>query len=343
MSLIQSITQRSTTIYVPNHLIPFVCVFIIAKTPAILLVGFVLGYIMIQPIMIDPSPSTATITPGNKDIKLIEATTNHVNKLGDESSSISSSSSSSSSSSDEECMPSSSNVSLFLLDDDDEPMSNSSIDFENLMKFPSCPTTLPRLDTHFNFIEDDHHHIQSPNPSHIDWPAINQEIEYDQQRQAATDLFSTTHEKLNHHFPPLYSASLTKRESDNVAAVLMVENEQDENFSINIQDDLLIFPQQDEVTPVAPCNKPSLSSPGQLFKSKFQKAVQKMKKSSLHHYMDDNMSKRSSTPTKRAASLQLNSYFDREDPLFVPISPRPSASARVHGHFKGRLNKLFKK
>jgi hypothetical protein len=127
------------------------------------------------------------------------------------------------------------------------------------------------------------------------------------------------------------------------AAILFVDNEEDLRretaVSIDIED-LLLLPSLPIPT------KPSLSSPGQLFKSKFQKAVKKMKKSS-HLSRHDDLDKRSSTfsgnSSKRAASLQLDSYFP-QDPLFTtPLSPRPSASARVHDHFKGRLNKLFKK
>lgn len=53
-------------------------------------------------------------------------------------------------------------------------------DFDYLLRFPACPTTLPRLDTQFNFKIDHHHEIKPPT---LDWSAIHKELEYEQQRQ----------------------------------------------------------------------------------------------------------------------------------------------------------------
>lgn len=389
MSLVQTLIQKSNTnIYIPNQLFPFVCVFIIAKTPAILLVGFVLGYMMIQ-------PASHTLPP-----KMIEAAAPVVNKpksVADNKE-------------EEEDIT----IKSLILEKDfvKKPLlledNANSIEFENLMKFPSCPTTLPRLDTHFNFIID--HDIKSPDSTDIDWSAISQEMEYDQQRQDVANSVNVSinssisssissgsgsnHSQLEKSEQQLPLMSVQQHqlqqenlpvmfitnEKDNVfslpdratfeglkgygiaahipfqvnstdAAILMVENESEaaaavaaaknnSPLSIDIED-LLLFP-----FPPAPA-KPSMSSPGQLFKSKFQKAVKKMKKTSNLMKNDDLDYKRSSTfsntSNKRAASLQLNSYIP-QDPLFnTPLSPRPSASARVHDHFKGRLNKLFKK
>lgn len=333
--------HRSTSMYVSNQLLPFVCVFIIAKTPAILLVGFVLGYMMIQPIQLPDEtikcinpPTTVNILLNDHDSDAEEDLVIHLlmeNKTRKDS-----------------------------LLDEQQTMSNSSIDFENLMKFPSCPTTLPSLDTHFNFVMD--HDIKSPDPSDINWSAIHQEMEYEQQRQDVVDQCSSSsllllQQQQENSLPAMVYSSedttLLDKEKPtrygiaahipaaDAAAVLFVEEEEDELkqdvISINIED-LLLLPTP---TPTNIQMKPSLSSPGQLFKSKFQRAVNKMKKSSFHHDQGDKRA--SSMTTKRAASLQLNSYFNQDDPLFTPLSPRPSASARVHDHFKGRLSKLFRK
>ncbi|KAI9246812.1 hypothetical protein EDC94DRAFT_664819 [Helicostylum pulchrum] len=368
MSLVQTLIKKSNTnTYIPNQLFPFVCVFIIAKTPAILLVGFVLGYIMIQ-------PTTYTLLTDTTIPKMIEATPKKPESVADNEQ-------------DEEektlILENELIKKPLLLEDN-----ANSIDFENLMKFPSCPTTLPRLDTHFNFVID--HDIKSPDSTDIDWSAISQEMEYDQQRQDVADSVNTSScccssgsnhsqqlEKSQQQLPSLLQQEnvpvmFITNEKDNLfslpatfddegrygiaahipfhlttdAAILMVENESEaakknnSPLSIDIED-LLLFP-----SPPTP-SKPSMSSPGQLFKSKFQKAVKKMKKSSNLMKNEDLDYKRSSTfsytSSKRAASLQLNSYIP-PDPLFnTPLSPRPSASARVHDHFKGRLNKLFKK
>lgn len=370
MSLVQTLVKKSnTSIHIPNQLFPFICVFIIAKTPAILLVGFVLGYMMIQP--------TNNLLMGHTP-KMIEGPVDKTEPMAKEEE-------------EEE-----DRILSLILENDliKKPLlledNANSIEFENLMKFPSCPTTLPRLDTHFNFVMD--HDIKSPDSVDIDWSAISQEMEYDQQRQNVADSTdismssSSSHhsqlEKLEQQHPLLLvhqlqqenlSMMLTNEEdhlfpltnrnttfegpkgygiaahipfqvTSTDAAILLVENEPDVKKisppSIDIED-LLLFP-----SPPTP-TKPSLSSPGQLFKSKFQKAVKKMKKTSNLMKNEDLEYKRSSTfsntSSKRAASLQLNSYIP-QDPLFnTPLSPRPSASARVHDHFKGRLNKLFKK
>ncbi|GAA5807773.1 hypothetical protein MFLAVUS_001152 [Mucor flavus] len=383
MSLVQTLIQKSNpNIYIPNQLFPFVCVFIIAKTPAILLVGFVLGYMMIQP----TSHTLLTDTPP----KMIEAAAPVVNKPK-----------SVAENKEEDII-----IKSLILEKDlvKKPLlledNANSIEFENLMKFPSCPTTLPRLDTHFNFIID--HDIKGPDSTDIDWSAISQEMEYDQQRQdvansvnvsISSSISSGSGSGINHsqlekseQQLPLISVQQQENlpvmfitnEKDNLfslpdratfeghkgygiaahipfhvnstdAAILMVENESEaaaaatkKNSPLSIDiEDLLLFP-----FPPTPA-KPSMSSPGQLFKSKFQKAVKKMKKTSNLMKNEDLDYKRSSTfsntSNKRAASLQLNSYIP-QDPLFnAPLSPRPSASARVHDHFKGRLNKLFKK
>ncbi|KAI8061352.1 hypothetical protein BDF21DRAFT_403150 [Thamnidium elegans] len=380
MSLVQILIKKSNNnIYISNQLFPFICVFIIAKTPAILLVGFALGYMMIQ-------PTNNLLMMDNNILKMIEAAPVNKPELV---------------ANDNKEEEEEDRIILSLILEKDlikKPLlledNANSIEFENLMKFPSCPTTLPRLDTHFNFVID--HDIKSPDSADIDWSAINQEMEYDRQRQDVADsanisissssssnhsqletseqhpLLLAQHQLQQENLPEMFTNekdnlfSLQNRNTTTFegpkgygiaahipfhaintdAAILMVENESEVTakkkspLSIDIED-LLLFPSLSTPT------KPSMSSPGQLFKSKFQKAVKKMKKTSNLMKNEDSDYKRSSTfsntSSKRAASLQLNSYIP-QDPLFnTPLSPRPSASARVHDHFKGRLNKLFKK
>ncbi|KAG2193927.1 hypothetical protein INT46_001932 [Mucor plumbeus] len=377
--IMQTIIKKSK---IPNQCIPFICVFIIAKTPTILLAGFVMGYYILFKHQYQQLPD-------ENEKKLIKATSTPfvVNNSLEYDNELHYASINYNSATQED-----------LLDD----MSNSSVDFENLMRFPPCPTTLPRLDTHFNFVSDDdnHHHLQQNNS--IDWPAIHQELEYDKQRNskftstATASTTITTHSKEQHPLYMLQSqndvltfsssssseedndndiSSLLSLESiirpsiikqttgsrrnintpsshDNAAAILLVDQlDQDlsmppiiTSFTSHINnmallDDILLLPSP------TPLPKPSLSSPGQLFKSKFQKAVKKMKKSNSNN--GDN-NRRSSTysqdsfisskeETKKASSLQIHSYFPN------PSSPRLSASARINDHFKGRFNKLFKK
>lgn len=361
-------------------------VFIIAKTPTILLAGFVLGYFMLF-----NKQDTEEKTP-----KLIEAPPQH--QPPPRTSSLEY---------DNEPHYASINHSVTIQEEDQQDdVSNASIDFENLLKFPSCPTTLPRLDTHFNFVSDDHHQLQQNNP--IDWSAIHQELEYDQQRNAKPPTTVVAVEKEPQH--PLYispsqndmlafssasssssssedadvssllsldsSGILSKQTSmtspktplppnDNSTAAILLVDQPDHltqlpssatdgattSFTSHITnmallDDILLLP-----API-PLPKPSLSSPGQLFKSKFQKAVNKMKKSNSNSG-SNSASRRSSTisqdsftaTNKKASSLQIQAYYfppaaDQQQPHG---SPRPSASARLNDHLKGRFHKLFKK
>lgn len=432
MTIVQNILQKSYTYrHIPNHLFPFVCVYILVRTPSVLLVGVVVVYIMGQP---SNSSILQVLDHNNENKKLTTAPPRQeeieeqidVNNEEEDCDRL------------ENNSKLSTHSTIFKPEENEHALSkrappsllsNSSIDFENLMKFPACPTTLPRLDTHFNFVSD--HDIKNPDPSSIDWSAIHQEIEYDQQRlnvdshhsNIGDSLMNITADRQRHpllllhqlqqdnlsimfsdeeeDISPIsstfsvdgnkmdienYAADIAaeatpiqqKRERKDVeyagettptpfhfattdAAILFVDNEEftervmkkglvgDETlFSVNIEDLLLL--------PPAPMpSRPSLSSPGQLFKNKFQKAVRKMKKSSSNSSKyDDTMmvDKRSSIhsdeSSKKAASLQLHSCYPQqqeEDPVFSAgaLSPRPSASARVQGHFKGRLNKLFRK
>ncbi|CAO3632225.1 unnamed protein product [Mucor hiemalis] len=376
--------SNNSSFYVPNQCIPFLCVFIIAKTPTVLLVSFVVGYIMlVQPkkkqfianpevkmIEASPSPPLSSKEDNNKNLLL-----SYGNEEGDKGLQI---------------CPARilARVEDAFLDysseeDDDLPISpvrnlspvednNSSIDFENLMKFPSCPTTLPRLDTHFNFVVD--HDIQSPDPSKINWPAIHQEMDCDQQWQEVVvkqEQPQPLQQKASPTTPPHPLLMLHQLQQDNLsmifstdelslmcspnkpifvgdAAILHVDNDthitydhpvhqrRQQKDTVQIED-LLMLPRP----------KQSNSSPGQLFKSKFQKAVSKMKKTSniVSQKNDSKSSKRSSIVSNESATDSESSRFNSyHDPLFSSsLSPRPSASARVHDHLKGRFNKMFKK
>jgi hypothetical protein len=165
--------------------------------------------------------------------------------------------------------------------------------------------------------------IKSPDPTKIDWSAIHQEMEYDQQRELVTEEKEPQPQQQSQH--PL----------------LLLHQLQQDNLSMMFTKDELLFMEPttrihiDDILLTQP-RRPSLSSPGQLFKSKFQKAVKKMKKS------NKDISKRSSIASHgsiRAESLPITFHQDDQPTL----SPRPSASARVHDHLKCRLNKLFKK
>ncbi|KAG2235324.1 hypothetical protein INT48_007955 [Thamnidium elegans] len=283
MSLVQILIKKSNNnIYISNQLFPFICVFIIAKTPAILLVGFALGYMMIQ-------PTNNLLMMDNNILKMIEAAPDLIKKP-------------------------------LLLEDN-----ANSIEFENLMKFPSCPTTLPRLDTHFNFVID--HDIKSPDSADIDCQLETSEqhplllAQHQLQQENLPEMFTNEKDNLfslqnrnttTFEGPKGYgiAAHIPFHAINTDAAILMVENESEvaakkiSPLSIDIED-LLLFPSLSTPT------KPSMSSPGQLFKSKFQKAVKKMKKTSNLMKNEDSDYKRSSTfsntSSKRAASLQLNS------------------------------------
>lgn len=355
---------------IPNQCIPLLVIFIIAKTPTVLLAGFVLGYFMLSK---QDNEKTTKRIKALPQPPLITAPRNSLEY-------------------DNEPHYASINHSALIQEEDD--ISNASIDFENLLKFPSCPTTLPRLDTHFNFVSDDHHQLQQNNS--IDWSAIHQELEYDEQRSAKAP--TVVIQKEPQH--PLYispsqndmltfsSASSSSSEDADVssllslesttmsrqttmtspktplpphdnstAAILLVDQPDHQtlvssssaattSFTSHINnmallDDILLLPSS------TPLPKPSLSSPGQLFKSKFQKAVNKMKKSNSNSGDNSSNSRRSSTysqdsfintGTQKASSLQIQSYIPQPHG-----SPRPSASARLNGHLKGRFNKLFKK
>ncbi|KAL9543518.1 hypothetical protein MBANPS3_008077 [Mucor bainieri] len=363
--VIQTIMQQHN---IPRQCIPMIAVFIIAKTPTILLAGFVLGYFMLfnkqeaeerTPKLIEgPPPQPPPLTPRTSSLEY-----------------------------DNEPHYASINHSALIQEEDQQDdASNASIDFENLLKFPSCPTTLPRLDTHFNFVSDDQHQLQQNNS--IDWSAIHQELEYDQQRNAKP--LTVSMEKEPQH--PLYispsqndmlmfssaSSSSSSEDADvssllslestgilkqtsttspktplppndnNTAAILLVDQvdylalpstspaagRATTSFTshishIEFMDDVLLLPAP------TPLPKPSLSSPGQLFKSKFQKAVNKMKKS--------NSNSGSSSSNSNTSSLQIQAYFPSPPPPQPHGSPRPSASARLNDHLKGRFHKLFKK
>jgi len=373
--VIQTILQQHK---IPRQCIPLLAVFIVAKTPTILLAGFVLGYFMLfkqddekrTPKLIEAPPPTPRASSLAYDNEPHYASINHYSAPTQE-------------------------------EDQQDDVSNASIDFENLLKFPSCPTTLPRLDTHFNFVSDDHHQLQQN--SSIDWSAIHQELEYDQQRNAKPPIVAI--EKEPQH--PLYlspsqndmltfsSASSSSSEDADIssllsleytsmlkqtrmtspktplpptdnstAAILIVDQPEhptllpttssseaekaNTSFTSHINnmallDDILLLP-----TPTS-LPKPSLSSPGQLFKSKFQKAVSKMKKSNSNSGDHSNSNSRRSstisqdsfTANKKASSLQLQAYFPPQQQPHG--SPRPSASARLNDHLKGRFHKLFKK
>lgn len=363
---------------IPRQCIPLLAVFIVAKTPTILLAGFVLGYFMLfkqdnekeTPKLIEAPPQQQPHTPRASSLAYDNephyASINHSAPIQE--------------------------------DQQQDDVSNASIDFENLLKFPSCPTTLPRLDTHFNFVSDDHHQLQQN--SSIDWSAIHQELEYDQQRNAKPPIVAI--EKEPQH--PLYlspsqndmltfssaSSSSSSEDADissllsleytsmlrqtkmtspktplpptdNSAAAILIVDQPDHptllpaakaatSFTNHISnmallDDILLLPAP------TPLPKPSLSSPGQLFKSKFQKAVNKMKKSNSSSGDDSGSSsnsRRSSTishdsfaANRKASSLQIQAYFPPQQPPHG--SPRPSASARLNDHLKGRFHKLFKK
>ncbi|KAK4519929.1 uncharacterized protein ATC70_010173 [Mucor velutinosus] len=377
--VIQTIIQQHK---IPRQCIPLLAVFIIAKTPTILLAGFVLGYFMLF------KQDTEQRTP-----KLIEAPPQQ--QPTPRASSL-----------DYDNEPHYASINHAVLtheQDQQDDVSNASIDFENLLKFPSCPTTLPRLDTHFNFVSDDYHQLQQNNS--VDWSAIHQELEYDQQRNAKPP--TATMEREPQH--PLYISpsqndlltfssasssscsdadvsSLLSLEStrmlkqttvtspktplplndNSTAAILLVDQPQDHltllspppsssaemsttSFTSHINnmallDDIVLLPAP------TPLPKPSLSSPGQLFKSKFQKAVNKMKKanSNSSDQSSNSNSRRSSTisqdsfaTNRKTSSLQIQAYFPPQQQPHG--SPRPSASARLNEHLKGRFHKLFKK
>ncbi|KAI8640976.1 hypothetical protein BD408DRAFT_444683 [Parasitella parasitica] len=306
--ILQAIMKKSK---IPRQFIPLICVLIVAKLPTYLLAAFVLGYFMLFKQQQDERP---------RETKLIEAPPSNLpcalqNSL------------------EYDNEPHYASINHCTLDDQHEQddISNaSSIDFENLMKFPSCPTTLPRLDTHFNFVSDDenHHHLQEN--SSIDWSAIHQELEYDEQRNFKTN---TTAKKEQH---PLItspsqndmltfsSSSSTSEEDEEVSSLLLLETASkpstaikqttgsvmtplphDNNSTAAIllvdqpdqadqpnqsdqsdQPDCLILPHtaitsidtialMDDILLLPPLPRPSLSSPGQLFKSKFQRAPRK--------------------------------------------------------------------
>lgn len=387
----QTMIKRSNSVsfYVPNQCIPFLCVFIISKTPTVLLVSFVVGYIM----LVQPKKKQLIANSETKMIESISTTASASSnspaskednnrkllfRYGDEDNRGLHISPLRILSQEEETLI------VYSSDDEDEnePISparnllpvednNSSLEFENLMKFPSCPTTLPRLDTHFNFVVD--HDIQSPDPSKINWSAIHQELEYEQQREeVVVNEKKPQQQQLEKPAPdvpqhPLLMLHQLQQDNSSMifpedelssicspktpmflgdAAILHVENDapfftynqqpqQQQRDMIQIED-LLMLPQP----------KQSNSSPGQLFKSKFQKAVSKMKKTSnIVHKQDSKSSKRSSVlSTGSTTNSELSRFNSYQDPLFsTAISPRPSASARVHDHIKGRFNKMFKK
>jgi hypothetical protein len=431
-AILQSFVKRSktTAIQVPNQVIPFICVFIIAKTPTYLLVGFVLGYMMI----LKRTPPPLLLEDNTKERRVIElppsltfdneihhASVNHYPEL--------------------RVYENESSSETLTLKEEDEDLSNGSLEFEKLMRFPPCPATLPRLDTQFNFVVDYHQDMKTSDPSEIDWSAIHQKLEYDQQRQqddqqhkkqvrsnsaqpslfiiqnqqdmsclsslssssdddeeetsslcsfhvsTATHTTATTLVQVVEKSAPITNNSpvwlVTPLPHDNKttnnysaatsAAILFVENEVEENNNneTNLFDDCIedLF-----LSPAAPFpSKPSFSSPGQLFKSKFQNAVKKMKKKSslpIQNKEQDFVmkSKRSSAYSsssssgdqhqsdppdatkKKARSLQIHAYFpspstssSSQSKNSTALPPRPSVSARMHDHFKGRLNKLFKK
>jgi hypothetical protein len=416
--ILQAFVKRSNTtvIQVPNQVIPIICVFIIAKTPTYLLVGFVLGYMIVH----KRAPPHLPLENSTKERRMIElppslkfnneihhASVNHYPRPR---------------------VYDSESISENMSIEEDEDISNGSIEFEKLMRFPPCPTTLPRIDTQFNFVEDYHQGMKSSDPSQIDWPAIHQELEYDQQRQQddqqhrkqvesksvqpSTFLIQTQQEMaslsssscssddddyeeetislrsfnantdatiqvVEKNAPITTTSSVwlstplpqgNKTTNSYSAAILLVENEVEENsnephlFDKSIEDMLL--------SPAIPFpSKPSFSSPGQLFKSKFQNAVKKMKKKSPSPIQNKeecfaSNNKRSnaysssseqnqcnlSDGKKKARSLQIHAYSpspstssSSQSKDSTALSPRPSASARMHDHFKGRLNKLFKK
>ncbi|RCH83705.1 hypothetical protein CU098_006939, partial [Rhizopus stolonifer] len=235
ITVVQSFVRNSTnTIIIPKQLVSFICVFIIAKTPTYLLVGFIVGYMMLI-----------------KKEKLVY--TNHKNE--------------------------------------------DTMEFESLLQFPSCPTTLPQLDNSFYFKRDDQ--IQSR-------PIIQKDQITQQDKERDKELQKTCHSL---YVPPISvsleanpAATTLVENNDQPPAVLVVTNiietspvvQKQDLFGIDIEELLLMPP-----PPPIP-SKHSLSSPGQLFKSKFQKAVSRMKK---QHYSGGT---RKTIQDKRFSSLSDN-------------------------------------
>ncbi|CEP15576.1 hypothetical protein [Parasitella parasitica] len=278
---------------IPHQFIPLICVLVIAKIPTCLLAGFVLGYFILFRQQ-DDSP---------RETRLIEAPPANPPFVAQNSLEY-----------DNE--PHYASINHPTLDDQQEQddISNaSSIDFENLMKFPSCPTTLPRLDTHFNFVSDDenHHHLQES--STIDWSAIHQELEYDKQRNSKPKIKKEQHpldtSQSQNDMLTFSSSSSTSEEDEEVSSLLSLETTtkpssakqttnpvmtplpHDNNAAaaillvdqpdhseramsplapptatttidnMTLLDDILLLPPSPMLLP-----RPSLSSPGQLFK-----------------------------------------------------------------------------
>lgn len=425
-AMFQFFVRRSNTtiIHVPNQIIPFICVFIITNTPTYLLVGFALGYMIIH----KRTSAHLALKNNTEEQRRMESPLSLIFSDDIQHTSVN------------HYPPPTVHDNEFISEtktnrEDDEEMSNGSLEFEKLMQFPPCPTTLPRLETQFNFKADYHQQMNASDPSQINWPAIHQELEYDRQRQQDDQQNQEKQAQRNSPQPSLFitpdhqdidflssssssddgqeeTRSLCSFHANNAvstadddavaastiqiarkstpvttnnpvylttalphvnkttnkyntvttAAILLVENEVEEkiNNETNLFEELLL-------SPAVPCPpKPSFSSPGQLFKSKFQSAVKKMKKPSLQSEKKERFvvnSKRSSAyctnnnnltdppvaTKKKARSLQIQAYFPSPSTSSsshcrnsISLSPRSSASSRVHDHFKVQLKKLFK-
>ena len=313
-----SAVSKNAPIQLPNQLIPIICVYIIVKSPTILLVGFMLSYFM----LIEPK----------KKIAMIQSISCNSIKMIRQSSTFGSLRSITPPPLDFDCS-SDDDEDASITSSNRESMLNDSL--EGLLNFPPCPTTLPRLDTHFNFVADE----EQLDAVSIDWSAIYQEMEYEQLRQSPPkkkETLISEHPLLRLHQlqqpdAPMFSeyelASLCTPSNQPTyyspvqddAAILFVDHQPQ---VISIEDVLLLPP------------KLSMPSPNPAFKSKFQKAVDKIKKTS-HLVKQDGMNcKRSSIKSHQSSTYVVS------PPDFVPIV---STSNRVQEQLRGRINKLFKK
>lgn len=149
----------------------------------------------------------------------------------------------------------------------DDDVYNGSMDFEHLLRFPACPTTIPRLDTQFNF-KIDHHEIKPHTllqlSDDVNWSAIHQELEYEQLRH------QHNHEDdENESIGFLTTSSSTTSE---ITSTLLEQHSMnkpyyEENDGLTVAfDDVLLLPP-----------KPTTSHTVFFTKHKFQQAVNKMR------------------------------------------------------------------
>ncbi|KAI8993689.1 hypothetical protein BDB01DRAFT_777165 [Pilobolus umbonatus] len=218
---------------------------------------------------------------------------------------------------------------------DDDNMSMLSADLECYMEFPPCPTTLPKLNSH-------KHPLYK-----TEWPVMHEEYDpyyipmHIMNTEDNNNRNSRVHASLQDDmsiFSDISSMSSSSSQYDHsrTANSEYSNNPSDIYFreplhrhpSITIED-LIMQP---------PPLKPFVTSPGQIFKHKFQKAVNKMKKTNL---IASSIQSKEDKINYKVFNKKHASELPSNDSS--TISSNPSLSVRLHNQVKGKLGKLFKK